>query len=106
MCCNSKRTAYLSASARAVSTPPPVSPGVPNWPPLTGVAGPNPARTAALSGPGSSLSVTLYYLQTSAIRVRGPVTGRPYDFSEAQPAQVVECRDAATLMRTGLFRRG
>lgn len=102
MCCNSKRAAYLSASARTGSTSPPISLGAANWPPVSG----NPAKTAAISGPGASLSVTLHYLQTSPIRVRGPVTGRPYDFSSAQPTQAVESRDAATLMRTGLFRRG
>jgi hypothetical protein len=50
-------------------------------------------------------SVTLHYMESSAIRVRGPVTGRPYDFSGSQPFQAVDVRDAAVFTRNGAFRR-
>ncbi len=49
--------------------------------------------------------VTLQYLENSPILVRGPVTGRLYEFSNAQPVQSVDLRDAETLLRTGFFRR-
>jgi hypothetical protein len=61
-------------------------------------APPNPAREL-------SLTVILHYKETAAIRVRGPVTGRPYDFSAAKPDRPVDPGDATALMRTGLFRR-
>jgi hypothetical protein len=50
--------------------------------------------------------VTLQYLDRAAIGVWGPVTGRRYDFSEAQPLRAVDIRDAALLARGGPFRRG
>jgi hypothetical protein len=52
-----------------------------------------------------STSVVLRSKDTEAVRVRGPVTGRPYDFTSAQPAQSVDPRDAAVLTRSGLFYR-
>jgi len=50
-------------------------------------------------------SVRLRYLQQSPIRVGGPVTGKHYDFSGAQPVMAVESRDAEALLRTGFFAR-
>ena len=47
----------------------------------------------------------LRYLQQSPIRVGGPVTGKHYDFSGAQPVMPVESRDAEALLRTGFFAR-
>ena len=38
------------------------------------------------------------------MRVRGPVSGRAYDFSPSQPTQAVDARDAAVLTRNSLFR--
>jgi hypothetical protein len=49
--------------------------------------------------------VALRYTQRSPIRVRGPVTGRTYDFSSSNPVQAVDSRDATTLMRTRFFRQ-
>jgi hypothetical protein len=49
--------------------------------------------------------VRLRYLEQSPILVRGPVTGRYYEFSEAQPDQHVDSRDAPQLLRTSFFRR-
>ncbi len=50
-------------------------------------------------------SVRLRYLQQSPVRVGGPVTGKRYDFSGAQPVLQVESRDAEALLRTGFFAR-
>lgn len=45
----------------------------------------------------------LHYVQNRAILVRGPVTGRVYQFSAAHADTNVDGRDAAPLLRTGLF---
>jgi hypothetical protein len=50
-------------------------------------------------------AVTLRYLQSSPLRVQGPVTGRHYEFSAARPVQTVDPRDAEALVRTRCFRR-
>jgi len=97
MCCGSKRLAMRNTinGARAIST--------------TALSLRTPAQhigatTAPISARGSSLSVTLRYMESSAIRVTGPVTGRLYIFSAAQSAQAVDPRDAAALMRSGMFQ--
>jgi hypothetical protein len=52
----------------------------------------------------SGLPVRLQYLQTRPVLVRGPVTGRVYQFSAAHPEAGVDSRDAAALLQTNLFR--
>lgn len=49
-------------------------------------------------------TVAIRYLRTQAIVVQGPATGRRYGFSGAAPVQAVDMRDAAALLRSGLFR--
>jgi hypothetical protein len=49
--------------------------------------------------------VRLHYVQDRAILVRGPATGRIYQFSAAHPDGNVDERDAAPLLRTSLFRQ-
>jgi hypothetical protein len=49
--------------------------------------------------------VKLHYTGVAAVRVRGPQTGRHYEFSGAAPDGKVDRRDAEGLMRIGLFRR-
>jgi hypothetical protein len=49
--------------------------------------------------------VTLRYSESSPILVRGPATGRRYEFSGTHPVQTVDPRDAAALLRTRFFRR-
>jgi hypothetical protein len=108
MCCGSKRAAFrnMSTRSRAPSAAPVASQGESETVHIQGAPGWDAAAmTAAVSVRGSSLSVLLHYMETSAIRVRGPVTGRPYEFSGARPAQAVDPRDAAVLTRTGRFRR-
>jgi hypothetical protein len=65
------------------------------------VAAPNTPASAAPSGP----IVKLHYTGVAAVRVRGPQTGRTYEFSGAHPNGAVERRDVEGLMRIGLFRR-
>jgi hypothetical protein len=60
----------------------------------------NPASWA-LAGRG----VQLRYRERAPVRVRGPVTGRTYEFSAAQPVQVVDARDADGFLRTKMFFR-
>ena len=61
-----------------------------------------PSPVAALSGP----TVKLHYTGVAPVRVKGPKTGRFYEFSAAHPVGVVDRRDAEGLMRIALFRRG
>jgi hypothetical protein len=62
-----------------------------------------PQQILAPAQPPNS-SVALHYLEHSPIRVRGPMTGREYDFSGSQPVQAVDSRDAPALLRTRFFR--
>jgi hypothetical protein len=48
----------------------------------------------------------LRYRERARVQVRGPVTGRVYEFSAGQPTQPVDARDAQTLLRTRLFTTG
>ncbi len=86
MCCGSLRSSLRAAPApqKAVSRRPP---------PVAGPAAPTQA------------SVGLAYAKDAPIQVRGPITGRAYAFPGAGETREVEPRDAAALLRTGLFRR-
>jgi hypothetical protein len=60
-------------------------------------------------GPPTALpyrAVNLHYIQSEAVHVNGPVTGRRYEFSRGGPVQHVDARDLPGLLETGLFRRG
>lgn len=50
--------------------------------------------------------VSVRYTENSAIRVRGPITGREYEFSGSHPVQSIDPRDAGSLLGTRFFRRG
>jgi hypothetical protein len=50
-------------------------------------------------------SVSITYQENSPIRVRGPVSGRFYEFSGSRPVQQVDARDASSLLNTRFFRR-
>jgi hypothetical protein len=66
-----------------------------------------PARsqqTSANNGAGGT-AITLLYSQSSHMHVRGPISGKTYQFSGAQPLQTVDPRDVTALLETGLFRR-
>ena len=60
------------------------------------------ASTTVKKKTGSAMA--LRYISNSPTAMRGPVTGIPYEFSRARRIQAVDPRDAAILMRTGLFR--
>ena len=49
--------------------------------------------------------VVLRYRERARILVRGPVSGRAYEFSPQQPTQSIEPGDADVLIRTGRFLR-
>jgi hypothetical protein len=49
--------------------------------------------------------VALEYTERARILVRGPATGRTYEFSAGQRAQTVDAADVPPLLRTGFFRR-
>jgi hypothetical protein len=50
-------------------------------------------------------STSLRYVKNPPIRVRGPVSGRYYEFSGGRTVQRVDARDASSLLNTGFFRR-
>lgn len=95
MCCGQKRSALRNA------------PNSPRAPRQTLAPAATPAlATAPAPAPSRNSSVALRYLESSPIRVRGPVTGQPYDFSGSHPVQAVDSRDATALLRTRFFRQG
>ena len=100
-CCGQKREALRSNPSPTVTATPAVTkPTSNNW----SSAG-TLSQQAPVAGATAYSMVTLQYLENSPILVRGPVTGRLYEFSNAQPVQSVDLRDAETLLRTGFFRR-
>ena len=101
MCCGSRRSAWRAAStsAKAATASRPVGHDLPERP-AAGAGSPAP-----MSNQSAFPAVDLHYGETAEIRVRGPITGRPYVFSGSQPVQAVDARDAAILTRNSSFRR-
>lgn len=85
MCCGQRRAALKRSGSRA----------------SLGTLGTAPAPPPA----PTEEEVRLAYLANAAIRVRGSSTRQIYEFSSTEPVQRVHARDAAGLLRTGLFRR-
>ncbi len=75
-----------------------------NTPPARSPTSAAPSRPSPAPA-GLSSPVKLRYLEKSPIVVRGPATGRQYDFSAVRPVQAVDVRDADALVRTRFFRR-
>jgi hypothetical protein len=48
--------------------------------------------------------VRIQFTQQAAILVRGPATGRHYQFHPGTQIQSVDPRDAASLLKSGYFR--
>lgn len=67
------------------------------------IRGVQPHASKSISAPYSSVNVS--YLESSPIRVRGSVSGKYYEFSGSHPVQLVDARDAASLLGTRFFRR-
>ena len=101
MCCGSKRSAWRATAVPSRAPSPAPSPA-----PWAAPPAPNGTQAARAQGMATpSFAVTLEYLRAAPIRVWGPATGHPYDFSGSQPTQAMDARDAAALSRTSLFRR-
>ena len=123
MCCGQKRSELRNSQAQrtarsvpqhtsnspaqTVRTQPSVPPATPR------VAQYQPARPQTRSVPPQAQaqvsmpqsSVSMRYLETSPIQVRGLVSGMSYAFSGSQPVQQVDARDASSLLNTRFFRR-
>jgi hypothetical protein len=50
--------------------------------------------------------VNLRFTQKAAVLIRGPVTGRHYQFHGSTSRQRVHAKDAAALIKSGYFERG
>ena len=97
-CCGQKREALRdSESSTPRTVPAPVTP--PAHPSLGATITP-----VAWAGPVDS-PVAVRYLERSPVLVRGPATGRVYEFSSADAVQSVDGRDASALLRTRFFSR-
>ncbi len=64
-----------------------------------------PGLASLPSVPRTTAGVALEYTERARILVRGPASGRTYEFSAAQRAQTVDAADVPPLLRTGFFRR-
>jgi hypothetical protein len=49
--------------------------------------------------------VRLRYIGRASALISGPATGNTYKFSPIQPSQLVDVRDAMSMLRTRLFVR-
>lgn len=79
-------------------------------PETSGRTGVITAANAHADRAGSGMSagvrqVTLRYRERARVRVLGPVTRQPYEFSPEQMTQSVDARDAEGLLRTRQFLR-
>ncbi len=102
MCCGQKR-----ADLRRNSVPG-TAPAVPQN--VSGGSRTQPGRiqtpdNQSINRQTGSPSISIRYVETSRIRVRGPFTGLQYDFSGAHSVQAVDARDAESLLSTRFFRR-
>ncbi len=96
-CCGQKRAGHK------VTTPlTPVSPSLPAHP-LPPRIGGGPVALPTHASQAASPSVALRYTELSPILVKGPATGRQYQFSGSYPIQAVDARDVAALLRTRFF---
>ena len=84
----------------AMQAPPPGAGSAQQSPGATSEADPGAAQL-----PSRHFAVSLRYLEKSPIRVRGPITGRFYEFSQSRRVQSVDARDANSLLLTRYFRR-
>ncbi len=104
-CCGQKRDSLrINPTSHAVSSAAQsVRPSHQAYPAAPGqFASARPTNAGALTGPGA---VVLQYTQASHIVVEGAVTRRRYEFSAAEPLQLVDCNDAAALLASRFFVR-
>ena len=69
------------------------------------VAAPSSLPAAPVTQMAPAAGVALRYLERSRILVRGPASGRQYEFSAQHSVQQVDGRDAPALLGTRFFRR-
>ncbi len=100
-CCGQKRTEFSHSSQPTQATT--ASPSRLPHPQMLSAPQIRPQPTYSSHGSASAV-MTLVYLQTAPIQVRGPVTGQAYRFSGSYPEQIVDARDAQPLLQTRLFR--
>jgi len=72
--------------------------------PINGLRSKNNQPSSRLTASSPVATASLRYLKQGGVVVRGPVTGRQYSFTVAQPVQTVDKRDAEHLLRTSRFR--
>jgi hypothetical protein len=100
MCCGQKRAELKNSQAQStVRSAPQHIPGISRA--QAARIQPQAAMKAAMPPSYTSLR----YLKNPPIRVRGPVSGRYYEFSGGRTVQRVDPRDASSLLNTGFFRR-
>jgi hypothetical protein len=93
MCCGKGRATLTAAAARPADL-------------YVAPASPPPPPAAAREGvPAAPTTVRVRYTQQQRVRVSGPASGRPYEFSVIAAVQSVDSRDAEGLVATGFFRR-
>jgi hypothetical protein len=61
--------------------------------------------TVAPTEQDAGMSVNIRFKHPSAVLVRGPVTGRHYQFDGAANTQRVDARDAVPLIKSGYFQQ-
>jgi hypothetical protein len=67
------------------------------------VSGRKPSKLRAAESP-RSIALNLHYEGQPLVNVRGPITGRAYEFSGLRPVQPVDTRDARFLLASPLFK--
>lgn len=102
-CCGQKRAALRSAPLPTVTRPSPNLPTPTSQAPIARQQVTVHTQSAQSLPTGSSVAVR--YTQASPILVRGPVSGRHYQFSGSNPVHAVDGRDVAALLRTGFFNQ-
>ena len=93
MCCGSRRSAWRTAAAQPARR-------APSQKPLRDSRDESPPPSPA--GPFASVQLRR---EGAPIRVAGPQTGQIYIFTEAEPVQAVDARDALVLAHSPSFRR-
>jgi hypothetical protein len=111
-CCGRKREQYVNTSTVPVKANPVT---INSNPSFSGIAlaknglGSTPITTLAMQQPVLNTlkpQVSIRYRGRPPILVRGPITGKSYEFTAVQPVQLVDSRDAAIFLRMQCFTRG
>lgn len=121
MCCGQKRSELRNSQAQVTTRTSPQYVPSNSWahPIQKQTPAEHTVRTVSPSHPGNMqtrsvqhpalrhalhAATTVRYLENSPIRVRGSVSGMYYEFSGSSPVQLVDARDASSLLNTRFFR--